>query len=187
MRWEEFFADLEAQARSLERAEEGELSDRTRGEMAQVTLMNRLRAQVSRQVTVSIWGLGDLTGRLQRTGADWLLLQAPDEVIVPLAAVMALRDLPPDAVSPHSSGVVAGGLRLTSVLRGAARDRSVVVVTRVDGRSLTGTPDRVGADFVDLALHDPVEAPRRTEVRARATVSLTAIACIRRRPTGWGP
>jgi hypothetical protein len=186
MRWEELFADLEAQARSLERAEEGELSDRTRGEMAQVTLMNRLRAQVSRQVTVSIRGLGDLTGRLQRTGADWLLLQAPDEVIVPLAAVMALRDLPPDAVSPDSSSVVAGGLRLTSVLRGAARDRSVVVVTQVDGRSFTGTPDRVGADFVDLALHDPVEAPRRTEVRARATVSLTAIACIRRRPTGWG-
>jgi hypothetical protein len=56
----------------------------------------------------------------------------------------------------------------------------------VDGRSLTGTPDRVGADFVDLALHDPAEPPRRTEVRSRATVSLAAIACVRRRPTGWG-
>jgi hypothetical protein len=186
MRWEELFADLEAQARSLEQADEGELSDRIRGEMARVTLMNRLRAQVSREVTVSIQGHGDLTGRLQRTGADWFLLQVPDEVIVTLAAVMALRDLPPDAVSPDSSGAVAGGLRLTSVLRGVARDRSVVVVTGLDGRSLTGTPDRVGADFVDLALHDPADAPRRTEVRSRATVSLAAVACIRRRPTGWG-
>jgi hypothetical protein len=186
MRWQELFADLEAQARSLERPDEGELSDRIRGEMAQVTLLNRLRAQVSRQVTVSVRGVGDVTGRLQRTGADWILLHAPDEVIVPLAAVMAVRDLPPDAVSPQSSGVAARGLRLTSVLRAAARDRSVVVLTRLDGRSLTGTPDRVGADFVDLALHDPSEAPRRAEVRSRATVSLAAIACIRRRPTGWG-
>jgi hypothetical protein len=186
MRWQELFADLEAQALCLERADEGEISDRIRGEMAQVTLINRLRASVARQVTVSIQGLGDVTGRLQRTGADWMLIQAPDEVIVPLAAVMALRDLPPDALSPESSGVVAGGLRLTSVLRAAARDRSVVVLTRLDGRSLTGTPDRVGADFVDLALHDPSETPRRTDVRSRATVPLAAIACIRRRPTGWG-
>jgi hypothetical protein len=186
MRWQNLFADLEAQALSLERGDEGELSDRIRGEVAQVTLMNRLRAQLSRQVTVSIQGLGDVTGQLERTGADWILLQAPDEVIVPLAAVMVLRDLPPDAVSPQSSGPVASGLRLTSVLRAAARDRSVVVVTRLDGRSLTGTPDRVGADFVDLALHDPSESPRRAEVRSRATVRLAAIACIRRRPTGWG-
>jgi hypothetical protein len=186
MRWQELFADLEAQARSLDQADESELSDRIRGELAQVTLMNRLRAQVSHRVTVSIQGVGDVTGRLQRTGADWILLQAPDEVIVPLAAVMALRDLPPEAVSPQSSGVVASALRLTSVLRAAARDRSAVVLTRLDGRSLTGTPDRVGADFVDLALHDPAEPPRRAEVRSRATVSLAAIACVRRRPTGWG-
>ena len=84
MRWQELFADLEAQARALERPDEGELSYRIRGELAQVTLMNRLRAQVSRQLTVSIQGVGDVTGRLQRTGADWMLLEAPDEVIVPL-------------------------------------------------------------------------------------------------------
>jgi hypothetical protein len=183
MRWQELFADLEAQARSLERAdEEAELSDRIRGEIARVTLMNRLRAQVAHQVTLSIQGVGDLTGRLQRTGADWILLETGEEVIVPLPAVMALRDLPPDAVSPESVGTAAGALRLTSVLRATAKDRSAVIVTRLDGRSMAGTPDRVGADFVDLALHDLGDTPRRTDVRSRATLSLAAIACVRRRP-----
>jgi hypothetical protein len=187
MRWQELFADLEAQARSLEHGDDqGELPDRIRGEIAQVTLMNRLRAQVSRQLSVSVQGVGDIAGSLQRTGADWILLsQAEEEIIVPLGAVLAVRNLPPDAVSPNSVGTVAGALRLTAVLRAAARDRGAVIITRRDGLSLAGTPDRVGADFVDLALHDVAEAPRREQVRSRTTLSLAAIACIRRRPSGW--
>jgi hypothetical protein len=186
MRWQELFADLEAQARSLERAEEeGEIADRTRGEVARVTLMNRLRAQLSGSVQLSIWGFGEVTGRLERAGSDWLLIQAVDEMIVPVAAVLSLTDLPPDAVSAEGAGNVASGLRLTSALRAVARNRNPVVLTLRSGGSLAGTPDRVGADFVDLALHDLGEAPRRTQIRSRATVGFSAIGCVRRRPTGW--
>ena len=42
MRWEELFADLEAQARALERADDdAEIGERIRGEVARVTLVNR--------------------------------------------------------------------------------------------------------------------------------------------------
>jgi hypothetical protein len=187
MRWQELFADLEAQARALERADDaGEITERIRGEVARVTLMNRLHAQLSRPVTASVWGFGDVSGLLQRVGADWLLIEDDSETIVPLEAVMSLANLRPEATSPEGIGAVVSGLRLTAVLRAVARDRSIVVLTRRDGRSLVGTPDRVGADFVDLALHDAAAPPRRTEVRSRATVSFGAIACVRRRPPGWG-
>jgi hypothetical protein len=186
MRWQELFADLEAQARALERADDdGEIVERIRGEVARVTLLNRLRAQLSRQVSVSVWGFGDVSGLLQRAGADWLLIESDGETIVPLAAVLSLSDLPPDAVSPEGVGVVSSSLSLASILRAVARDRSPVIVVRRDGRSLVGTPDRVGADFVDLALHDADAAPRRTQVTSRATVSFGAIGCVRRRRAGW--
>jgi hypothetical protein len=186
MRWQELFADLEAQARSLERAEdEGEIAERIRGELARITLMNRLRAQLSCEVQLSIWGFGEVIGRLDRAGADWLLVRAADEMIVPIGAVLSLTDLLPDAVSSNGVRHVASSLRLASALRAVARDRSAVVVTLRSGQSLAGTPDRVGADFVDLALHDVGEPPRRTQVRSRATVGFSAIACVRRRPTGW--
>lgn len=183
MRWQELFADLEAQAHSMERAgDDSEIAERIRGEVARVTLVNRLRAQITRPVTVSVWGAGELSGVLERVGADWLLIAAEGEAIVPLSAVMALLDLPPEAVAADGAGVVSGKLRLASVLRAIARDRSPVTVLRRDGKSLTGTPDRVGADFVDLALHDVGETPRHREIRSRATVGFDAIACICRRP-----
>lgn len=186
MRWHELFADLEGQASSLERADaEREISERTRGELGHVTLINRLRAHVTRPVTMSVAGAGDLSGTLQRVGADWLLIAATDEAIVPLAAVMALLGLPPQSVSDGGVGVVSSRLRLTSALRAVARDRSAVTVVRRDGTPLVGTPDRVGADFVDIALHELGEAPRRQQVRSRATVSFDAIGCVRRRPSGW--
>ncbi len=150
-----------------------------------MTLINRLRAHVARPVTMAVTGAGDLSGVLQRVGADWLLLATTDEAIVPLAAVIAVLDLPPRAVSDDGVSVVTSGLRLTSVLRAVARDRSAVTVIRRDGHAMVGTPDRVGADFVDIALHELGEAPRRQQVRSRATVSFDAIGCVRRRPSGW--
>jgi hypothetical protein len=187
MRWQDLFADLEAQARALERADDGaEITERIRGEVARISLVNRLRAQLSRQVSLSVCGFGEVSGPLQRVGADWLLLEDESETIVPLAAVMSVANLPPEAISPEGVGVVSSSLRLTAVLRAVARDRSAVVVTRRDGRSFVGTPDRVGADFLDLALHDAATPPRRAEVRSRATISFDAIGCVRRRATGWG-
>jgi hypothetical protein len=61
-----------------------------------------------------------------------------------------------------------------------ARDRSAVSVITDDGAGLTGTIDRVGADFVEVAEH-PLGEPRRAgAVRAVHTVALDAVAVVSR-------
>jgi hypothetical protein len=70
---------------------------------------------------------------------------------------------------------------MLSVIRSWARDREVVRVFRAGGAPLDGTIDAVGADYVDIAEHDPGE-PRRTDaVRRVATVPVSVVTAVRRR------
>jgi hypothetical protein len=187
MRWDQLFADLEGQARAREELElDAEISDRLRGELGQISLLNRLRAQVSQPVTLVVDGAGRIGGDLVQVGADWLLLQTPHEVVIPLAAVVGICDLPVAAVSPHGVSVVSSRLRLTAALRAVAVDRAAVTVTLRSGDTVIGTPDRIGADFVDLAVHDKGEFPRRSSVRTRLTLAFSALATVRRDSEGWG-
>jgi len=186
MRWQELFADLEGQARSLEKIDlDSEVADRTRAELAGVTLESRLRAQLSRSVTLSVAGAGDVRGMLQRIGPGWLLVTTPDDTVIPLAAVSAGWNLQPTAISKAGGDPLSGRVSLTAVIRAIARDRSPVVIRMRDGTPITGTPERVGADFVDLSAHDLDVAPRHGQVRSQATVSFDAIALLQRRATGW--
>jgi hypothetical protein len=186
MRWDRLFADLEGQARAIEAAElEAEIADRVRVEVGQTLLLNRLRAQEQRMVTLTVDGAGQVHGLLAQVGADWLLLQAPSELIVPAAALVTVSDLPTTALSPDGVPLVSSRLHLTAALRAVAVDRCAVTVTLRTGTSVTGTPDRVGADFVDLALHDPAEAPRPSSIRGRSTVAFAAIGTVRRSSDGW--
>ncbi|MBA2523674.1 MAG: hypothetical protein H0V25_10155 [Solirubrobacterales bacterium] len=187
MRWDDLFADLEGQARALESLEtEAEIADRIRVELGQVTLLNRLRAQVGTTVRLRVDGAGEVTGELAQVGADWLLLKAPDELIVPSAAVAGGIDLPVAAVSPEGVSALSSRLRLTAALRGIAVDRCPITVTLRSGERVFGTPDRVGADFIDVAMHERGTAPRRSELRSRMTLAFTALAVVRRDAGGWG-
>jgi hypothetical protein len=49
---------------------------------------------------------------------------------------------------------------------------------------LTGTIDRVGADYLDLAEHAPDEPRRAGSVRAKRTVPFAAILFVQRAVTG---
>lgn len=193
MRWQELFADLEAQVRSMEAADlDSEIADRTRGEVAQVRLVNRLIAGQAGPVALQVWGTGALRGVLERVGRDWMLVRAEasglhgNDTLVPLEAVTAVLDLPQAAVANAGVDPVQSRMGLASALRAVARDRSVVLLRLRDGAGYVGTPDRVGADFVDVAIHEGDVAPRAGSVRGRVTVPFTALGLVQRSPSGWG-
>ncbi len=186
MRWQDLFADLEGQARSLEQAElQGEIADRIRGEIADIRLINRIRSAVGSQVRLQVQAVGLVEGRLVGVGRDWLLLATPYDVVIATGAVGGAVDLPVTAVSPEGVSPVESKLGLTAALRAIAVDRSAVTVRLRDGTSYTGTPDRVGADFVDVSLHDLAEPRRRAAVRGRCTLAFSALAAVSRHGDPW--
>ena len=182
MRWDALFDDLGAQAETLEHAERAaEVEDRTRAEVGAVGLLDRLRAATGSPLRVRT-PAGVLTGTLSRIGRDWLLLDEDDgrEVLVPLAAVLAVSGLPPLAAVPGTMDAVTRRLRLWFVLRRLARDRAPVRVLLRDGSALAATVDRVGADFVEVAVVPTGEARRAAAVRDVLVVPTAALVAVRR-------
>lgn len=183
MRWDDLFADLEAQADALEVAERAtEVGERARMEVSVTGTVHRLRAAVGAPVRLELLGDLGLAGELSRVGADWLLCDEGGgrEALVPLSAVRLIAGLGRAAAVPGTEGAVAARLTLRSALRGIARDRSGVRLHLIDGAALDATIDRVGADFVDVARHAAGEPRRRSEVRAVALVPFAALAAVRR-------
>jgi hypothetical protein len=181
VRWERLFADLAAQLATAEAAElAGEVSDRSRREVARLHLADRVRLAVGAEVTAGVAGLGTLAGRLVRSGPGWWLVTADGaDVLVCAEAVSWVGGLPALAAEPEVTPEVERRLGLGYVLRGIARDRSAVTVVLTDATVLTGTIDRVGADFIDLAEHAPGEPRRAGAVRAARTVPFAVLAVVR--------
>jgi hypothetical protein len=182
MRWEQLFADLEAQAGEQEAAEEqAEEASRARAEYGRVLLADRLRGALGQEVSLSCRGAGELAGRLVDVGVDWLLVVDGQqrEVLVAAGAVCAVAGLGAVTAPASPVGEVARRLDLRRALRGLARDRAAVSCLLEDGSLLSGTVDRVGADFLELAEH-PLDQPRRrAAVRAVRAVPLAAVVAVR--------
>lgn len=182
-RWNALFADLQAQAESLELAERAsEVQDRTRTEVSTLTLVDRLRPAVGSVVRLRTAGAGTLTGVLDRLGRDCVLLEQDGgrEVLVRLEAVTGISGLGRSSAVPGSLDAVTARLGLGFVLRRIARDRSPVSLQLNDGTTLAGTLDRVGADFVEAAVHAPGEARRAPAVRDGLLVPMSALVAVRR-------
>lgn len=183
MRWDDLFADLEAQADALEAGERAaEVAERTRIELAGLSTVDRLKAAVGTRLRLRTDGGLALDGTLARVGPDWLLLAEADgrESVVALGRLLSVSGLGRLSAVPGSGGVVQARLTLRSALRGIARDRSPVRLHLADGELLDATIDRVGADFVDVARHAPGEPRRRGEVRDVVLVPFAALAAVRR-------
>jgi hypothetical protein len=183
MRWDALFADLEAQAESLEQAERAaEVQERTRSEIGALTLVDRLRPALGSTIRLRTAGAGAIAGRLDRLGPDWLLLQQDGgrEVLVRLGAVTGIGGLGRASTVPGTVDVLTARLGLWFVLRRIARDRSAVSLQLSDGTSLAATLDRVGADFVEAAVHAPGEARRAAAVRDVLVVPMSALVAVRR-------
>ncbi len=189
MRWQQLFADLQAQFDEEEAAaERGEAASRTRAEVGAVRLAERLRGALGFPVVLGCRGAGSVTGVLADVGVDWLLLEGDGgrEDLVAVRAVRTVGGLGRRTAVPEPAGGVWSRLDLRRALRGLARDRSVVQVVMDDGIVLTGTLDRVGADYVELAEH-PADQPRRSEaVQGVRAVVLDALAVVRTAPVGLG-
>lgn len=178
-RWAALFADLEGELAAAEAAElDAEVRDRARREVARLHLADRLGPALGHQVTVTAHGAGRLTGTVQDAAPEWLLLnEAPArDVLVPLRNVLAIDGLGALSEEPTAT---QRRLTLSYALRALARRRSAVTVTFTDGSTASGTFDRVGGDFAELAEHPPGEPRRPGNVRRTRTIPTTAIAAVR--------
>jgi hypothetical protein len=182
MRWEQLFADLESQFTAVG-ADHGlaESASRDRAEHGRLRLVDRLRAAAGHPVTLTCRGAGDVAGRLVDVGVDWLLLVDAQErdVLVSTAAVRAVGGLGTQTAAADGLGAVERQLDLRRALRGLARDRATVQCLLDDGTAVTGTVDRVGADFLELAEHAADEPRRRGSVTAVRAIVLAAVAVVR--------
>ena len=182
MRWDELFRDLEGQLDAAESAElASEVADRTRHEVVQLRLLDRLLPAAGHDVQLHVAGDGQVSGRLDQVGAEWLLVSesAGRQALVPMAAVLSAAGLGALSAVPGQEGRVFARLGLGSALRAIARDRLQVTIGLVDGSALTGTVDRVGADFLELAEHAAGEPRRRSEVSGVRAVPFAAVATVR--------
>jgi hypothetical protein len=182
MRWQQLFADLEAQFDAEEDARErAESASRTRAEVGAVGIADRLRGALGLPLVQACGAAGTVSGVLLEIGPDWLLLEddGARSCLVALGAVRSVAGLGRRTAAAEPAGTVRARLDLRRALRGLARDRSAVQVLLDDGSVLVGTLDRVGADYVDLAEH-PADLPRRAEaVQAVRAVVIGRIAVVR--------
>ena len=181
-RWERLFADHEGMAEADEWAElAAEVQERSRGEIGQVRLTDRIRAAAGHQVEVMLRTGEPLRGVVSDSGPDWLLLAEAGarETLVATQAVEFVSGLGALSASPGSEGRVAASLGLRYALRRLVRGRERVTVTLAGGSCLPGTLDRVGSDYVEIAEHEIGEFRRRSAVRAVHTVPLGALVCLR--------
>lgn len=181
MRWQQLFDDLQSQFEAEEAAaERAESASRARAEVGAVRLVERLGGAVGGQLALDVRGPGRITGALVDLGPDWLLLadDAGRDQLVALAAVRAASGLG-RRTAPPEPGSVRARMDLRRALRGLARDRAAVQVVLDDGTAVTGTIDRVGADYVEVAEH-PADLARRSEaVQGVRAVVIGAVAVVR--------
>jgi hypothetical protein len=189
MRWQQLFADLQAQFDEEEAAaERSESASRARAEIGAVRLSQRLLGSLGVRVSVSCRGAGQVAGVLVDVGSDWLLLEDERgrQDLVATAAVRAVAGLGRATAAAQPAGAVRGLLDLRRALRALARDRAAVQVVLDDGGVLSGTLDRVGADYVELAEH-PADQPRRADaVQGVRTIVIAAVAVVRTGAPGLG-
>lgn len=194
MRWEQLFTDLDARFDDLaDAAMMAELADRQRMAAGALHLTSRLGGAVGQQARFRTSSGVVVTGALRRVGPNWVLLsEGPGrETLVNLAVVTVVEGLTSATAAPMAG--ISLRLDLRHMLRGVARDRSPVAVIVPGsaapgadgaGTEITGTIDRIGADFLELAVHAPWEPRRAASVRSVVAIPFTAVVLVRALPLG---
>jgi len=177
VRWSRLFADLEGRLEAEQAAEvAAEVAERTRIEVGKTVLADRLRAAVGRRVMITTVAGTPYRAQLDAVGPDWLIVidDRQDERLIARASLAAIGQLPMAIAPPYDEAgrQIAQRLDLRHALRGIARDRAPVRVVTTAAVVLSGTIDRVGADFIDVAEHHPDQLRRLRQVSAVQTVPM---------------
>jgi hypothetical protein len=183
MRWDAFFEDMEAQfAAARAAAGESGANDLLRVEHGRVTLADRLSAHLAHPLRVKTLNGHGFAGRLSHVGAEWLVLEGGGQsVLVPYAALQSVEGLG-RGVGPGPTGVHAR-LGLASAFRALARDRAYVSVFTGSPVSVhEGTVDRVGRDFLELALVPSGEQRRAGNVVGVLALPFAAVTAVASQP-----
>lgn len=186
------FADLDGRFEELADAElMAELADRQRAAAGAVQMTQRLAGASGSELRLRFTGGVQVTGVLREVGPDWALLVEGQgrEVICALGQATVVEGL--TAVTGAPLGPVALRIDLRLALRGIARDRSPVAVFCAGSDSgpggsteIPGTIDRLGADFLELAVHAAWEPRRAAAVRSVVLIPLAAVLMVRAMPLG---
>lgn len=201
IRWDRLFADLEGRFEELAAADDAaESADRERVAAGGIGMTQRLSGSIGAAIRLRLAGGPMIGGSLSAVGPDWLLLAEGHgrECLVALDAVTVVEGL--SSVTAPALRGLALRLDLRRALRGLSRDRSPVSLALAgwapgaDGATgpagaagsgeIAGTIDRVGADFVEIAVHAAWEPRRAAAVRSVALVPLSAVMLVRTVPLG---
>jgi hypothetical protein len=167
MRFDDLFADLEAQAAALAQRELwDEAHSLARAELGRLELGDRLLGAAAWRLRLA--GGHGCAGRLARVEADCLVVDRPaSQWCVPLAAVRSATPLGTGRQAPVAAQVAApGGARgavpagagqaergattLRALLRRASRHRPLLRVLLDDGSACSGRLVQVGLDHAEL-------------------------------------
>lgn len=189
MRWDSLFHDLENQLAAAHLLElETDVAELVRMEESAISLADRIRGAVDSPVTVVLNGYLRFSGTVSYVGQEWLLLvEAERSVLIPLRHLTRISDLPKRVLKPVSRVPHT----LAAALRTLARERVPVHVYLVGAEfggnnpPVTGVLDRVGSDFLELAVLGDGEARRESSVRARTGIPFAAIVAISSRAQAW--
>jgi hypothetical protein len=185
MRWDELFADLEAQLEAGIGAEERESdAEEERLRLGRRSLRDRIAAMGEGRVPVRIRMVdGEVIELAVRTaGRDWVAGDLPGgaQGVLPLHAVATLLPLPAQvaADAEPQAGGLTDRLGLPFVLRDLARRRRTVQLRTRHGIT-TGTIDRVGRDHLDLAVHGVEEVRRASSVARIEVLAFSEVLLVR--------
>src|SRR3954470_17652127 len=107
MRWQQLFADLQAQFEAEEAAaEHAESASRARAEVGALGILDRLRGAVGLPVVLGCGAAGPVAGVLSDVGPDWLLVEDEGrrQCLVSLAAVGSVAGLGRRTAAPQPAG-----------------------------------------------------------------------------------
>lgn len=159
-------------------AVESEIAERYRMEQAGIVLADRLRGQLGSTLKVQTIGQHGFTGMLSQVGSEWVVLDyGPNAVLIPASSIQSVEGMGRETRAQHSTALRRLGL--ASALRALSRDRShVMVYPFTGGTRLDGVIDRVGRDFMELAIVPPGEQRRSGNVSAVVAIPFPGLAAV---------